>query len=107
MVQVIQFSASPASNGTSDYAASCASASGEFALQTEAAAMQVLEAELHEHRYYLEQKVAQRTEQLSRRITLLETCNATLAGKLAEAKKDIAMLRKQLDSAPCASESDV
>lgn len=61
--------------------------------------MKVMEAELNEHRYYLEQKVEQRTEQLERRITLLESCNATLCNKLAQAREEITALRKQLANA--------
>lgn len=57
--------------------------------------MKMMEAELNEHRYYLERKVEQRTEQLVRRITLLESCNATLCDKLALAHKKFAALRRQ------------
>lgn len=55
-----------------------------------------MEAELHEHRYRLERKVEQRTEQHVRRITLLESCNATLSGKLALAHRELAALKKQM-----------
>jgi PAS domain S-box-containing protein len=58
-----------------------------------------MEEELNEHRYYLEKKVEQRTEQLLKRITLLESCNATLCDKLAQARRDIAALRGQLAGA--------
>lgn len=61
--------------------------------------MKVMEAELNEHRYNLERKVEQRTEQLMRRISLLESCNATLCDKLANAMKGVAELKKQLASA--------
>lgn len=61
--------------------------------------MKTMEEELNEHRYYLEKKVEQRTEQLVRRINLLESCNATLCDKLAQARRDISELHKQLDSA--------
>ncbi len=105
MVQLIQFSASQAPSGTNDVSVSRTAGNSEYARQTEVAAMQMLEAELHEHRYYLERKVEERTEQLSTRIRVLETCNAALAGKLADAKKDIAMLRRQLVSAKYVSES--
>lgn len=54
-----------------------------------------MEAELHEHRYHLERNVEQRTDQLVRRITLLESCNATLCGKLALAKREFATLNQQ------------
>jgi len=52
-----------------------------------------LKSELNEHRYYLERNVARRTEQLTRRIELLESCNTTLCGKLAMYKKDLAELQ--------------
>lgn len=58
--------------------------------------IKMMEIELDEHRYYLEQKVEQRTEQLARRITLLESCNAALSSKLAQARSDIAELNKML-----------
>lgn len=57
--------------------------------------MKAMEAELNEHRYHLERKVEQRTEQLTRRITLLESCNATLCDKLALAYKELATLKQQ------------
>lgn len=41
-----------------------------------------LETELDEHRYYIERKVEQRTEQLMKQMALLESCNATLCKKL-------------------------
>ncbi|OGS91861.1 MAG: hypothetical protein A2Z95_10250 [Gallionellales bacterium GWA2_60_18] len=49
-----------------------------------------MEAELHEHRYRFARNVEQRTEQLMRRIALLESCNATLCDKLALAKSESA-----------------
>lgn len=58
--------------------------------------IKVMEAELNEHRYCLERKVEQRTEQLMRRISLLESCNAILSDKLAHAKRNVAELDKQL-----------
>ncbi len=54
-----------------------------------------MKAELHEHRYYLEQKVEQRTEHLLKRIASLEACNATLCDKLAAAQQELAMFRQQ------------
>ncbi len=42
-----------------------------------------MKSELHKHRYYLEQSVARRTECLTRRIEVLEACNAALCSKLA------------------------
>lgn len=41
-----------------------------------------MESELHEHRYYIERKVEQRTELLKRQMALLESCNAALCKKL-------------------------
>lgn len=61
--------------------------------------MKVMEEELNEHRYYLEKKVEQRTEQLVRRITLLESCNASLCDKLAQARREVVTLQKQLAGA--------
>lgn len=54
-----------------------------------------MKAELHEHRYFLEQRVERRVEHLLKRITVLESCNATLCDKLDLAHKEIAMLRQQ------------
>ena len=54
-----------------------------------------MKAELHEHRYYLEQKVEMRTEHLLKRIASLEACNATLCDKLATAQRELAALRRQ------------
>lgn len=59
------------------------------------AEMKAMEAELNEHRYYLERKVEQRTEQLMRRLALLESCNASLCDKLALAHKELAALKQQ------------
>lgn len=61
---------------------------------------------MNEHRYYLEQKVEQRTEELVKRINLLESCNSTLCDKLAEAKKLIAALQKQIDGGTPAAKSN-
>ena len=47
-----------------------------------------MRVELNEYRYYLEKNVVRRTEYLSRRIELLEACNATLCQKLALAKHE-------------------
>ena len=54
-----------------------------------------MQDELTEHRYHLEQKVEQETEQLLKRIALLESCNATLCDKLAVAQKEIISLKQQ------------
>ena len=45
--------------------------------------MKKMKAELYEHRYYLERNVEQRTEHLMKRVTVLESSNATLCDKLA------------------------
>lgn len=55
-----------------------------------------MEAELNGHRYYLERHVESRTEQLMRRMALLESCNASLGDKLALAKREVAALKQQL-----------
>lgn len=44
----------------------------------------VMEEELEELRRHLERRVAQKTEQLERRITCLEACNAALCDKLEQ-----------------------
>lgn len=56
--------------------------------------MKKMTVELNEHRYYLEQKVAQRTEHLQKRIALLEACNTTLCGKLASSQQKLAALQQ-------------
>lgn len=58
-----------------------------------------MKAELHEHRYYLEQKVEQRTEHLLKRIASLEACNAALCDKLAAAQQELSALRRQVATA--------
>ena len=70
----------------------------QFPVRSSALEVKKLVAELNEHRYYLERKVEQRTEQLVKRIELLESCNTTLCNKLAQAKRDIAALQKQIDN---------
>ena len=54
-----------------------------------------MEAELNVHRYYIERQVEQRTEQLMKRISVLESCNATLVDKLALANKELVALKQQ------------
>lgn len=54
--------------------------------------------ELKEHRYFLERSVERRTDHLSRRIALLESCNATLCDKLSTAYKEIVALKKKSTS---------
>lgn len=67
--------------------------------------MKKMQAELAEHRYNLEQHVEKRTEQLLKRISLLESCNATLCDKLAAAQKELIAF-KQLQAAPTVSKKD-
>lgn len=57
--------------------------------------MAKMKAELIQHRYYFERIVEQRTERLLKRITVLESCNATLCDKLDMAYQEIAKLRQQ------------
>lgn len=47
-----------------------------------------MEAELNEHRYYLERNVEQRTEHLMKRIAVLESCNAALCDRLALIRRE-------------------
>jgi len=56
--------------------------------------MKKMKAELNELRYHLERNVEQRTEALSKRIALLESCNTTLCDKLASARKEFAALKQ-------------
>lgn len=58
-----------------------------------------MEAELDDHRHFLEQHVEMRTRQLIKRMKLLESCNATLSGKLMLAQTELATL-KQPATAP-------
>lgn len=55
-----------------------------------------LEVELDSHRYYLERNVEQRTEQLTKRISLLESCNESLCARLSSARMEIVSLQQQL-----------
>jgi len=57
--------------------------------------MRKMKAELNEHRYRFERNVERRTEQLLKRIALLESCNATLCDKLALAQKELAAFKQQ------------
>lgn len=57
--------------------------------------MTKMKTELNEHRHRLEQSVESRTEQLLKRIALLESCNATLSGRLALAHKELAAHKQQ------------
>lgn len=66
---------------------------------------QAMEAELNELRYHLERNVEQRTEQLLRNITLLESCNATLCEKLASVQRELAVLKLARNS-PDADQDD-
>lgn len=56
-----------------------------------------MEAELVSHRYYFERNVEQRTEQLMKRIALLESCNASLCDQLSRARMEIAAQGQQLN----------
>lgn len=58
--------------------------------------MRLMRAELNEHRYNLERNVQLRTTHLLKRITLLESCNATLCDRLALAQKELSELKIQL-----------
>ena len=63
-----------------------------------------MRSELHEHRYYLEQNVDQRTEYLTRRIEVLEACNAALCSKLASSQKSpVSRTSRYADSADSTS----
>lgn len=100
MAQFLQSNSSVTVIDTSEILTATPTASNtQFPVRPGALATSKLEAELNEHRYYLERKVEQRTEQLMKRITLLESCNASLCDKLAQAKRDIAGLHKQLAGA--------
>lgn len=57
--------------------------------------MRKMRIELNEHRYFLERSVERETAHLSKRIALLESCNATLSGKLALAYQEVATLKQQ------------
>jgi len=57
--------------------------------------MKKMQAELKEHRYYLEQNVERRTENLLKRLATLESCNAALCDKLAQAQKELIALKRQ------------
>ena len=61
--------------------------------------MKRMKAELREHRYFLKQNIERRTEQLQKRIALLESGNATLCDKLAAAQKELAALKQQQEQA--------
>ena len=56
-----------------------------------------MEAELADHRYYLERNVEQRTRELMKRIEMLESCNASLCDRLSSARLECAALKRQLD----------
>lgn len=59
-----------------------------------------MEAELADHRYYLERNVEQRTRELMKRIEMLESCNASLCDRLSSAMLECAALKQQLDVVP-------
>lgn len=54
-----------------------------------------MEAELDELRNCLDRNVERRTEQLMKRMALLESCNATLCDRLASAQSELAVLNQQ------------
>lgn len=99
MTQVLHSDLSAASIGTSRILSSSPAASArQSPARFDSASAKELEAGLAEHRSYLEREVEQRTEQLVKRMELLESCNRTLCDKLAQAKRTIAALQKQLDA---------
>jgi glutamine amidotransferase PdxT len=102
----MQSNLSVASIGKSEILTPPAASNRQIPVRSSSSALKKLEAELNEHRYYLEQKVEQRTEELVKRINLLESCNSTLCGKLAEAKKLIAALQKQIDGSTPVAKSN-
>lgn len=107
MVHLLQSNLSEISIGASEILSVVpASSNRQFPVRSGVLAMKKLEAELNEHRYYLERKVEQRTEQLVKCIKLLESCNTTLCEKLAQAKRDIAALQKKIDSNLAGTESN-
>lgn len=65
-----------------------------------------MEAELVDHRYYLERNVEQRTHQLMKRIAMFESCNASLCSQLSSARLEIAALKQQLMLLAPASDED-
>jgi PAS domain S-box-containing protein len=56
-----------------------------------------MEAELADHRYYLERNVERRTRELMKRIEMLESCNAALCSQLSSARMENAALHRQLE----------
>ena len=55
-----------------------------------------MEAELADHRYFLERNVESRTRQLAKCIATLESCNSSLCEQLSAARMEIASLKQQL-----------
>lgn len=107
MVQLMQSNLPVTSIGTNEiFTTSPAASNKQLPVRSSSLAVKKLEAELNEHRYYLERKVEQRTEELVKRINLLESCNSTLCDKLAEAKKLIAELHKQIDGSMSVTKSN-
>lgn len=99
MPQLKQSNPSVAPIGASEILTVLPAASNrQLSVRSDFITLKKLEAELNEHRYYLDRKVEQRTEQLVKRIKLLESCNTTLCDKLAQAKRVIASLQKQIES---------
>lgn len=54
----------------------------------------LMESELQTHRYFLEQRVRDRTEQLEKRIAILESCNHELCNQLEKERMTCNELRK-------------
>ena len=97
MAQILRSRKTRVSGNTSKILNSLPVAScNHMPVQSVVYAQDTLETELHELRYSMERKVEQRTAQLVKRITLLESCNTVLSEKLAQANRDLATLIRQL-----------
>jgi len=107
MAQLLQINPSVNSNGKIDFSVMPDTSKKPLSAMPDTNTLAKLEAELNEHRYYLERKVEQRTGWLMRRITLLEACNSTLCNKLAQARSEANTLRKQIALAQSGEKSNV
>lgn len=56
--------------------------------------MKAMQSELQAHRYFLEQRVKSHTEQLEKRIAILESCNSELCNQLEKQHRTCSELRK-------------
>ena len=56
--------------------------------------MKAMQSELQAHRYFLEQRVQSHTEQLEKRIAILESCNSELCNQLEKEHRTCNELRK-------------